>query len=181
MFALFLCLSLLSNRTYAQALIQNFGFKEVTQYEGSVVFIKEIELNQDDLENSYTKLNKWAKGYYTTDPIITNIRYDNKNQEVIVKSKIELLLPANSENIREKVRMTYHLNTFIYKNKCIIEINDITYTYPNGTKIKAENVIASAGLASDNMFKSMNERIKLSTLYFFNELADNIDNAVTAN
>lgn len=163
----------------AQTLLQNNGFQEVTVFQGKIVFLREIPLTGDSQQTSFLRLKNWCKENYARDPLISNIRYDNNNKEVVIKSKIELLLVPNNQNIREKVTMTYHLNTFIINNRCVFEFKDISYTYPNNRKkINAELVITDQGLISKNKDHVINAKIKQSTLYFFNELTDNITLAI---
>lgn len=164
---------------YSQDLLQNEKFTYVPIFEGKVIFLKEIPLKQSDQDNCYLHLKEWCKMNYASDPLISNIRYDNTNKEVVIKSKIELLLPPNSENIREKVVMTYHLNTFILNNKCILEVKDISYVLPNERKgVKAESFITDRALSVADQKQEIRSNTRKSTLYFLNEIADNIAVAV---
>ncbi|SHF60613.1 DUF4468 domain-containing protein [Dysgonomonas macrotermitis] len=179
-----ICFCLSITNIYSQDLLQNQKFTYVPTFEGKVIFLKEIPLVSTNLDNSYTLLKDWCKTTYAAEPLISNIRYDNTNKEVVIKSKIELLLPPNAKNVREKVTMTYHLNTFIFNNKCVFELKDITYLLPNSRKsVKAEDMITDRALSLKDDGHEIRQNTQKSTLYFLNELADKIGNAVnnTAN
>lgn len=176
---LIISVGLLAIDTHSQNLLQNEKFTYVPTFEGKVVFIKEIPLKYSNLNNSYLHLKDWCKMNYASDPLISNIRYDNANWEIVVRSRIELLLPPNTKNAREKVIMTYHFNTFIFNNKCVLEVKDITYTLPYDKKsVKAESLITDRALAIEDAKAEIRANTKKGTLYFLNELADNIEVAV---
>lgn len=176
---LIISVSLLTAKAYSQNLLQNEKFSYVTTFEGKVIFLKEIPLKNSDQDNSYLHLKEWCKKNYASDPLISNIRYDNTNREVVMKSKIELLLPPNVKNVREKVMMTYHFNTFIFGSKCILEIKDISYVLPREKKgVKAEFLVTDRALSVKDDKQEIRTNIKKSTLYFLNDLADSIGVAV---
>lgn len=176
---LIISISLLATEAYSQDLLQNEKFSYVPTFEGKVIFLKEIPLKYSNQNNSYLHLKEWCKMNYASDPLISNIRYDNTNKEIVIRSKIELLLPPNAKNVREKVMMTYHFNTFIFDSKCILEIKDISYVLPHEKKaVKAESLITDRTLAISDDKHEIRANVKKSTLYFLNELADNIEIAV---
>lgn len=169
----------LSFGAQAQGLLQNQKFTHVTIFEGNVIFLKEMPLVDTNHDSSFSRLKAWCKENYASDPIISGIRYDNTNREVVIKSKIELILPVNSKGVKEKVVMSYHLNTFIFNNNCIAEIKDISYVLPgNKKKTKAESVITDYALATKDNQQELRMNIQKGTLYFLNELTENIQNAV---
>lgn len=171
--------SLFGTNLYAQDLLQNDKFSYVRTFEGKVIFLKEIPLKYINQTNAYLQLKEWCKINYASDPLISNIRYDNANKEIVIKSKIELLLPPNSKNVRDKATMTYHFNAFILDDKCILEIKDISYVLPNERKgVKAEYLITDRALSIKDEKQEIKSNIKKGTLYFLNELADNIQKAV---
>lgn len=175
---LLISIGLLAVDAYSQDLLQNEKFTYVPTFEGKVVFIKEIPLKYSNLNNSYLHLKDWCKMNYASDPLISNIRYDNANWEIVVRSKIELLLPPNARNAREKVVMTYHFNTFIFNNKCVLEVKDISYVLPDKKSIKAESLITDRALSIQDDKAEIRANTKKGTLYFLNQLADDIEVAV---
>lgn len=174
-------LTLLSGNIFAQVLVQNDKFTYAPLFNNQVVLVREIALNNNDIEKSFHRVKEWGKERYASSPLISNIRYDNTNKEIIIKSRIELLLPENNDKIREKVVMTYHLNTFIFNDKCVFEVKGITYKLHNVRKsVKAEDIIIPSALAAAGPQQELRVNIQRSTLFFFNELADSLANALNA-
>lgn len=163
---------------YSQIVKQDEKFVDVTEVENKVVFLKEVPLKKIySKEFNYDLLKGWAKKNYGKDPFISSVRYDNKNFEIIAKSKIELLLPANSRGIREKVIMRYRINCFIFQDKCVLELRDISYNCQN-TKdkeglpkvIRAEDFITNKIIDAVADHQELKLNTRKSTLYFVNEL-----------
>lgn len=167
--------TLLSSNSFAQEFVQNEKFTYAPLFNNQVVLVRETPLNYSDIDKSFQKIKEWGKERYASAPLISNIRYDNVNKEIVVKSKIELLLPENSDNIREKVVMKYHLNVFILNNKCVFEVKGITYKLHNIRKsVNAEDIITPSALKIEGPQQELRVNIEKSTLYFFNELADSL-------
>lgn len=162
---------------YGQNLIQNDKFIYVTTFKNKVVFLKEIPISNKNMDYNYFVLKEWGKKNYSNDITQSNIRYDNKNKEILVKSRVELILPENSEGLRESVLMIYHLNAFILDNKCILEVKNITYNSPERTTIrsfKAEDIISDEAIRINDDLGEFRVNTKKSTLYFLNELANEL-------
>lgn len=167
---------LLSSNSFAQQLLQNEKFTYAPLFNNEVVLVKEIALNNADPDKSFHTVKEWGKERYASSPLISNIRYDNTNKEIIIKSKIELLLPENQKNIREKVLMTYHLNTFILNDKCVFEVKDISYKLHNSKKsLKAEDTITQLALTAQSPQQELRVNIQRTTFFFLNELADSLE------
>lgn len=171
---------LASGKGYSQELIQNEKFTYAPIFNNKVVFIKEIPLINPNMGSNFHNLKEWGKRNYSTDIMISSIRYDNKNNEIIVKSRIELILPLNNQGLREKVLMTYRLNAFLFENKCILEIKNVTFNYNNKkSKIsqknfKADELITEDALRIKDNLQEFRINIQKSTLHFLNELADEL-------
>lgn len=162
---------------YGQNLIQNDKFIYVTTFKNKVVFLKEIPISNKNMDYNYFVLKEWGKKNYSNDITQSNIRYDNKNKEILVKSRVELILPENSEGLRESVLMIYRLNAFILDNKCILEVKNITYNSPERTTIrsfKAEDIISDEAIRINDDLGEFRVNTKKSTLYFLNELANEL-------
>lgn len=168
------------SKGYSQELIQNEKFTYAPIYNNKVVFIKEIPLINPDMETNFHNLKEWGKLNYSTDVMISSIRYDNKNKEIIVKSKIELILPPNHAGIKEQVLMVYRLNAFLFEKKCVLEIKSITYNYNNkNSKVpqknfKAEELITENALQIKDNLQEFRINTQKSTLYFLNGLANEL-------
>lgn len=175
------CLISISN--FAQVVKQNELFSEVSEVQGKVVFLKEIPaIKGFSIEANYNILKDWARDNYGRDPFISSVRYDNGNREIIAKSRIELLLPPNSNGVREKMIMRYRINTFMFEKKCVFEITDISYMYQNskGDKslpkvLRAENFITDRALKIEDDWQELRINTRKSTLFFLNELAKSFE------
>lgn len=177
-FTLYIICSFISLSGFAQVVRQGELFVNVSEIQGKIVFLKEIPTKKGiSPDASYNTLKDWAKDNYGRDPFISSVRYDNRNKEIIAKSRIELLLPPNASGVREKMIMRYRINSFIFDNKCVLEITDISYLYENtkGDKtlprvIRAEQFITDKALKTDDNFQELRSNTRKSTLYFLNEL-----------
>lgn len=175
-FFFLISLLVLPSKSFAQDLLQNDKFSYAPLFNDQVVLIKEIPLKSNDMEKVFFFVKEWGKERYSTDPLISNIRYDNRNKEIIIKSKIELLLPENKNKTRDKVVMTYHLNTFILNNKCVFEVKGISYKLNNPKQIlQAESTITQSALAKKDAQQELRKNIQLSTLFFFNEQVESLE------
>ncbi|MDR3059347.1 MAG: hypothetical protein LBU84_14570 [Prevotella sp.] len=180
---LYITCSLLSITCFSQVVKQGEQFTKVPVLEEKVIFMKEIPLKSGlSAEDNYKLLKEWAGINYGKDPFISSIRYNLDNKEFIAKSRIELLLPANSKGEREKMIMRYRVNGFIFQDKCVLEIIDISYLYENSGKgnllsrvIRAEDFITDKAL-EDNNHLEIKTNTRKSTLYFLNELGANFEN-----
>lgn len=166
--------------SYAQVVKQGQKFEDVTEVNGKVVFLKEIPLKKGFSKDfNFQLLRDWAKKNYGKDPFISSVRYDVKNYEIIAKSRIELLLPANSKGVREKMTMRYRVNAFIFEDKCVLELTEMTYMYQNTSPddklprvIRAEEFITNKVIDANGDYQELKLNTRKSTLYFINELAE---------
>lgn len=165
---------------YAQIVKQGERFENIYVVDGKVVFLKEVPLKKNYSKDfNYSLLKDWAKKNYGKDAFISSVRYDNKNLEIIAKSRIELLLPANAKGVREKMTMRYRINGFIFQDKCVLEVREISYIYqnPDGSD-RLPKVIRAEDFISNNVIDAVGDHQELklntrkSTLYFVNGLAD---------
>lgn len=169
----------------AQDLIQDNGFTHAPMFNNKVVFLKTIALTNPDKQIAYQRLKDWGKQNYGTDFLISSIRYDHHNYEIIVKSRIELILPPDSKKNQEKAIMTYRLNAFILDGKCVFEVKDIVYQYDK-TKTdkvypkspKAEEIIADYLVGKQDELSELRANTRKSTFYFLNELTKQLEKAV---
>lgn len=164
----------------AQIVKDGEAFSDVTTFDGKVVFLKELKLNAGDSEKNYKVLKEWGRENFSKDPFVSSVRYDARNKEIIAKSRIELLLPPNAKNVREKVVMRYRLNAFIFQDKCVLEVKDISYMYNSTTEksaqkiFRAEEMITNQVLEEQGALNELRLNTKKSTLYFLNELLDGL-------
>lgn len=177
---LILMISVLSfTVSYAQIVKKGETFTDISVVEGKVVFLKEVPLKKGfSKDANYELLKDWAKKNYGKDPFISSVRYDGKNYEIIAKSRIELLLPANSKGVREKMTMRYRVNGFLFQDKCVLEVRDISYMYQNTSGedklpkvIRAEEFITNDIIDANGNFQELKLNTRKSTIYFVNELA----------
>ena len=181
--ATYILVSLLSSMSFAQVVKQGEKFTKVPVIEGKVTFLKEIPLKGDiPAEENYRLLKEWAIVNYGKDPFISSVRHDPNNQEFIAKSRIELLLPANAKGVREKIIMRYRINGFIFRNKCVLEITEISYLYDNSKNkkmlpriIRAEDFITDNALTIKDELVEFRINTKKSTLFFLDEISEDFE------
>ncbi|WP_221412177.1 DUF4468 domain-containing protein [Dysgonomonas sp. 25] len=148
--------------------------------DSKVVFIKEIPTPKgNSRDDNFTMLKNWAVKNYGKDPFISSVRVDTRAREIIARSRIELLLPADSDGVREQFVMRYRVNGYVYESRCVLEITDISFLY-QGTKesnsrslpkvIRAETFITDDAVNKGGNLKEVRTNARKSTLYFINEL-----------
>lgn len=177
----FIICTLATTTISAQITRQSELFKDVPIINGKVVFVKEVKLQGKSVEQNYELLKKWAKENYGKDPFVSSVRYDSRKNEVVGKSRIELVLPENSKGEREKMVMRYRIDAFLFDDKCVLEISDMSYLHENATKkdlprvIRAENLITDKLVDEDNPLRELRINARKSTLYFVNTLAKDFE------
>lgn len=180
---LFIICSLLSTTTFAQVVRLGEKFTSVPVVDDKVTFFKEIPTSKENTpEINYKLMTDWAGENYGKSPFVSSIRYDKKNKEFIAKSRIELLLPANAKGVREKMVMRYRINGFIFQNKCVLEITDISYLYENSSPnivlprvIRAEDFITDKAIGMVDEIQELRNNTRKSTLYFLDEICTDFE------
>lgn len=180
---LFTVCCLFSITSFAQVIRQGDKFSEVFEVEGKVVFLKEIQVKEGlSVGGNYAILKGWAKENYGKDPFVSSVRYDDDNNEIIAKSRVELLLPASSSGTREKMVMRYRVNAFIFQGKCVLEITELVYLYDNPKNdkllpkvIRAEDFITNKAISPNDHLSEMRTNTRKSTLFFLNEVAKGLE------
>ncbi|NDV77646.1 hypothetical protein [Dysgonomonas sp. 511] len=168
---------------FSQVVRQGEKFTEVPVVNGKILFLKEIPAKKDvSMSANYKTLKSWAVDRYGKDPFNSSIRYEGKNSEFIAKSRIELLLPHNEKGIREKMTMRYRINGFIFYDKCVFEVTDISYMYENSSKdkslpkiIKGEDFITDEAINMNSEHTEIKTNTRKSTLFFLDELSKSFE------
>ena len=165
-------------------------FTTVPVVNNKVVFQQFIHV--DDAFNTdqrYSLLYKWGKDNYTGNPLLAGIRFDDKKHSVTVSSKVELLLPENSEGVREKVIMSYRFDVSVAQGGCALVVRDISYHNPlvKGSSLFAKSFSAESTITNDaiSSAEGRDREYKLNlqkgTLYFLNELHEDISSLFVLN
>ncbi len=164
-----------------QAQIENV-FASVPEVNGKVVFQQFIHtpqgLNEDQ---NYAILYKWGKDNYASNPLLSGIRFNDKDRNITVSSKVELLLPQNNQGVREKMMMNYRFDANITNAGCVLKVRDITYqnVRENGKSFfpkssSAEEMITDNAINSISSEKEFKENLRKGSLYFLNELYNDL-------
>ena len=158
-------------------------FSSVPEVNGKVVFQQFIHTHKGLSEDqSYSLLYKWGKDNYAGNPLLSGIRFNEKEKSITVSSKVELLLPKNSEGERKKAMMNYRFDATITNAGCVLIIRDVTYQnvqekgksfFPKTSS--AEEMITDSSLNSDANEKEFKENLRKGTLYFLNELFNDLN------
>ncbi len=164
-------------------------FTSVPVVNGKVVFQQFIHSDQTlSTDQRYSLLYKWGKDNYTGNPLLSGIRFDEKNNSITVSSKVELLLPQSSQGVREKVIMNYRFDASVASAGCALVIRDISYQNPQSrgslfpkTFSAEETITPSAISSSSESEKEFKINTQKSTLYFFNELYQDLSQIFQTN
>lgn len=159
-------------------------FTSVPEVNGKVVFQQFIHTHDGLSEDqNYAILYKWGKDNYAGNPLLSGIRFNEKDKSITVSSKVELLLPENRSGVREKMLMNYRFDANITNAGCILVIRDITYQnveekgrnfFPKSTS--AEEMITDNAVSSRSDNQELKENLRKGTLYFLNELYNDLKN-----
>ncbi|MDO5665962.1 MAG: DUF4468 domain-containing protein [Bacteroidia bacterium] len=177
---IFIVLILASVLTQAKA---QSVFTTVPVVNGKVVFQQFIHIDQElTADQRYALLYKWGKDNFAGNPLLSGIRFDDKAKSITVGSKIELLLPQSSNGVREKVIMNYRFDATITNAGCMLVVRDITYQnsqssnssfFPK-TFTAEETITATAVSAASETDKEFRVNTQKSTLFYLNELYDDL-------
>ena len=178
---------------FASVLIQvksQSVFTTVPVVNGKVVFQQFIHIDQElTADQRYALLYKWGKDNYAGNPLLSGIRFDDKAKSITVGSKIELLLPQNSDGVREKVIMNYRFDATISNTGCMLVVRDVTYQNsqsPNSSffpkTFTAEETITSAAItAASGTDKEFKTNTQKSTLFYLNGLYNELSKIFNLN
>ena len=173
-----LCITL---TIHSQNIFQNNKFTSIPILDGTAVLLKEIPLKNNNLNKSFSSLQNWGKINFGNEPLVSSIRVISKDRIIYCQSKVELLLPKDKKGVREKVMMSYKLDAFLINNKCVLEIKDIKYNISKQqsldlikTHFSAEEMVSNNAIQTNDKLKELRNNTRASTLYFFNNLADNL-------
>ena len=157
-------------------------FTNVPEVNGKVVFQQFIHTHQGlNEDQSYALLYKWCKDNYAGNPLLSGIRFIDKDKSLSVSSKVELLLPEDSKGVRQKMMMNYRFDASISNAGCLLVIRDVTYQdvkdkgknfFPR--LIAAEDMITDSSVNSDSDTKELKANLRKGTLYFLNELYNDL-------
>ena len=164
----------------AQSQIENV-FSSVPEVNGKVVFQQFIHSDQGLSEDqSYSLLYKWGKDNYAGNPLLSGIRFNEKDKSITVSSKVELLLPENSDGVRLVKMMNYRFDASITNAGCVLIIRDVTYQDADKNKslfpklASAEDMITDSAINSNSSDKEYKTNLRKGTLYFLNELYNDL-------
>ena len=155
----------------AQTQFENV-FTSVPEVNGKVVFQQFVHTSQGlNEDQSYALLYKWGKDNYAGNPLLSGIRFNDKDKSISVSSKIELLLPENSQGVREKMTMNYRFDANITNAGCVLKVRDVTYQnvrekgksfFPSTST--AEDMITDSAINSNSENKELKTNLRKSTL-----------------
>ena len=161
-------------------------FSSVPEVNGKVVFQQFIHTHQGLSEDQiYSLLYKWGKDNYAGNPLLSGIRFNEKDKSITVSSKVELLLPENSDGERLKKMMNYRFDASITNAGCVLIIRDITYQDNEKSKSffpklsSAEDMITDSAINSNSSDKELKTNLRKGTLFFLNELYNDLKNALS--
>lgn len=148
------------------------GFSTVPVVNGKVVFEQFILTDQSlSAVQKYASLQKWVKGKYSGNPLVSAIRFDDKNQSVTVSAKTDL------GDVAGKTFMNYRFDLSVASAGCILVIRDITYqntaqqgasSFPKSST--AEQTITDQAVGASGDEGQARSSIRKATLSFLNGL-----------
>lgn len=148
------------------------GFATVPVVNGKVVFEQFILTDQGLSANQkYAILQKWVKDNYTGSPLVSSIRFDDKNQSATVSARTELA------GVPENPVMNYRFDLSVASAGCVLVVRDITYqsapkqgasSFPK--TITAEQTITDQAVSAPGEEGKIRSGTRKATLSFLNSL-----------
>ena len=161
-------------------------FSSVPEVNGKVVFQQFIHTEGLNEDQSYALLYKWGKDNYAGNPLLSGIRFTEKEKSLTVSSKVESLLPENSDGVRQKMMMNYRFDANITNAGCVLVVRDVTYQSAQGKGssffpklFAAEDMITDSAVSSTSNEQEFRNNLRKSTLFFLNELYNDLKKELT--
>ena len=160
----------------------NSIFANVPVMSGRVVFQQFIPAdNSLSADQKYSLLTKWAKDNYSGNRMVSGIRFNEKERNVTVSAKTELVLPKSTKEGESKLMMNYRFDVAVTNGGLILTIRDITFQKIASTNNQstskvylAEETITDASIAASDGEKEFRISTRNETLTFVNSLYDNL-------
>ncbi|MFA7493643.1 MAG: hypothetical protein WCZ43_09045 [Proteiniphilum sp.] len=148
------------------------AFTTVPVANGKVVFEQFILTDHGLSANQkYATLQKWAKDKYTGNPLVSAIRFDDKNQSITISAKTAL------EGVTDKTVMNYRFDLSVANAGCVLVVRDIGYQSvpeqglsPLPKTITAEQTITDQAVSVPGEEGQVRSSIRKATLSFLNGL-----------
>ncbi|MBP7180452.1 MAG: DUF4468 domain-containing protein [Dysgonomonadaceae bacterium] len=160
----------------------NSIFANIPVMSGRVVFQQFIPAdNSLSADQKYSLLTKWAKDNYSGNRMVSGIRFNEKERNVTVSAKTELVLPKSTKEGESKLMMNYRFDVSVTNGGLILTIRDITFQKIASTNNQstskvylAEETITDASIAASDGEKEFRISTRNETLTFVNSLYDNL-------
>lgn len=160
----------------------NSIFANVPVMSGRVVFQQFIPAdNSLSADQKYSLLTKWAKDNYSGNRMVSGIRFNEKERNVTVSAKTELVLPKSTKEGESKLMMNYRFDVSVTNGGLILTIRDITFQKIASTNnqstskvYSAEETITDASIAASDEEKEFRISTRNETLAFVNSLYDTL-------
>jgi hypothetical protein len=160
----------------------NSIFANVPVMSGRVVFQQFIPAdNSLSADQKYSLLTKWAKDNYSGNRMVSGIRFNEKERNVTVSAKTELVLPTSIKEEDRKLMMNYRFDVSVTNGGLMLTIRDITFqkvaltNNQSTSKIySAEETITDASIAASDEEKEFRISTRNETLAFVNSLYDSL-------
>jgi hypothetical protein len=160
----------------------NSIFANVPVMSGRVVFQQFIPAdNSLSADQKYSLLTKWAKDNYSGNRMVSGIRFNEKERNVTVSAKTELVLPKSTKEGESKLMMNYRFDVSVTNGGLILTVRDITFQKIASTNNQstskvylAEETITDASIAASDEEKEFRISTRNETLAFVNSLYDTL-------
>ena len=160
----------------------NSIFANVPVMSGRVVFQQFIPAdNSLSADQKYSLLTKWAKDNYSGNRMVSGIRFNEKERNVTVSAKTELVLPKSTKEGESKLMMNYRFDVAVTNGGLILTVRDITFQKIASTNnqstskvYSAEETITDASIAASDEEKEFRISTRNETLAFVNSLYDTL-------
>lgn len=107
----------------------------VPEVNGKVVFSKEFNITGMSKGEVYAKVREWMKARMQQNANKSNVAYENEERGQVAANGEEYIVFSSSALSLDRTKMIYQMIANCDEGKCVLQIRNIRYDYPNEKEI----------------------------------------------
>ena len=107
----------------------------VPEVNGKVVFSKEFNITSMSKGEVYAKVREWMKARMQQNANKSNVAYENEERGQVAANGEEYIVFSSSALSLDRTKVIYQMIANCDEGKCVLQIRNIRYDYPNEKEI----------------------------------------------
>ena len=107
----------------------------VPEVNGKVVFSKEFSISGMSKDEVYTKTKEWMDARMHQNANKSRLAYENEERGQLAANGEEYIVFSNSALALDRTKVMYQMTANCDEGKCVLQIKNIRYDYPNEKEI----------------------------------------------